>query len=136
MNTSVAYLDESAAGWARSLYAFLAEKERRSGSMRTVQSYSRILTHSFVRTGKTPNQVTAQDVFTWAYGNGLSGRTPSSVTIGARIACLSSFFRFLIRMGVVVANPCDAIERPRVVQSTPKGLSGAEIHRLLGIVPD
>jgi hypothetical protein len=39
MATNIAYLDEStAAGWERTLYAFLAEKERRSGSLRTVQS--------------------------------------------------------------------------------------------------
>src|SRR5687768_11695268 len=115
------YLDGSAADWERSLYAFLAEKERRSGSMRTVQSYSRMLQDFFGRSGKTPERVTAQDVFAWAYGDGLSGKKPGSITIGARIACLSSFYRFLIRMGVVAANPCDAIERPRVVQSTPKG---------------
>jgi hypothetical protein len=30
--------DDSASGWERALYAFLAEKERRSGSKRTVQS--------------------------------------------------------------------------------------------------
>ena len=35
MTTNVVYLDESAAaGWERTLYAFLAEKERRSGSFR------------------------------------------------------------------------------------------------------
>jgi hypothetical protein len=55
MNTKVAYLDESAAGWQRSLYAFLAEKQRRSGSDRTVQSYSRMLQHFFGRAGKTPD---------------------------------------------------------------------------------
>jgi hypothetical protein len=37
----IATPDESpAAAWDRTLYAFLAEKERRSGSLRTVQSYS------------------------------------------------------------------------------------------------
>lgn len=136
MNNHLAYLDESAAGWERSLYAFLAEKERRSGSIRTVQSYSRMLQDFFGRTGKTPERVTSQDVFAWAYGNGLSGKQPGSITIGARIACLSSFYRFLIRMGVVAANPCDAIERPRVVQSVPKGLNGDQIRRLLEVVPD
>ena len=35
--TAIAYLDESASGWDRTLYAFLAEKHRRSGSLRTVQ---------------------------------------------------------------------------------------------------
>jgi site-specific recombinase XerD len=94
-----------------------------------------MLQHFFGRAGKTPDQVRSQDVFAWAYGAGLSGRQPSSVTIGARIACLSSFFRFLIRMKVVVANPCDALERPKVVQSLARGLSGEQIHRLLAVVP-
>jgi hypothetical protein len=38
-----ARFDDTASGWERALYAFLAEKERRSGSQRTVQSYSRML---------------------------------------------------------------------------------------------
>jgi site-specific recombinase XerD len=106
-------LDESlAAEWERTLYAFLAEKERRSGSQRTVQSYSRMLRDFFGRAGKTPDEVTSQDVFTWAYGTGLSGKEPGSVTIGARLACVSSFYRFLIRMKVVTSNPCDTLERP------------------------
>src|SRR5690348_17727525 len=104
MTNATAYLDESAAGWERSLYAFLAEKERRSGSLRTVQSYSRMLQHFFAGAGKTPDAVDSQDVFGWAHGVGLSGRNPSSVTVGARIACLSSFYRFLIRMGLLTAN--------------------------------
>ena len=36
MPNAIAYLDEStAAAWERAVYAFLAEKERRSGSLRT-----------------------------------------------------------------------------------------------------
>jgi hypothetical protein len=54
-------------------------------------------------------------VFGWAHGIGLSGRQPSSVTVGARIACLSSFYRFLIRMSLLQANLCEALERPRTV---------------------
>ena len=66
--------------------------------MRTVESYSRMLQHFFGASGKTPDLVTAQDVFAWAYGAGLSGRQPGPIAIGARIACLTSFYRFLIRM--------------------------------------
>lgn len=136
MPNAIAYLDEStAAGWERTLYAFLAEKERRSGSTRTVQSYSRMLHDFFGRASKTPDQTTAQDVFAWAYGVGLSGRQPSSVTIGARLACLSSFYRFLIRMKVVVSNPCEAIERPRVLPGIARGMSGEQIHKLLAVLP-
>jgi len=134
LNTTIAYLDESAAGWQRSLYAFLAEKQRRSGSNRTVESYSR-MQGFFGCLGKPPDQVTTQDVFAWAYGVGLSCKDPSSITIGARIACLSSFYRFLMRMKVVAANPCDAIERPRMPESSPRGLSAEGIQRLLAALP-
>ena len=112
MTTTIAPFQD-AAGWERALYAFLAEKERRSGSRRTVEGYSRMLQHFFGALGKPPDQVTSQEVFAWAYGKGLSGREPSPVTIGARMACLSSFYRFLIRMGIVASNPCDQMERPQ-----------------------
>ena len=104
--------------------------------MRTVQSYSRMVNDFFGRAHKTPDAVTSQDAFAWAYCVGLSGKEPGSITIGARLACLSSFYRFLIRMKVCASNPCDAIERPRVVQSTPRGLSGEQIHRLLDALPN
>ena len=103
--TIPARFDDSAAGWERALYAFLAEKQQRSGSMRTVQSYSRMLQDFFGRLGKSPEAVSSQDVFAFAHGVGLSGRKPSAVTVGARAACVSSFYRFLIRMGAVTSNP-------------------------------
>ena len=62
--------DDSAAGWERALYAFLSEKERRSRSRRTLESYYRILRHFFRTLGKTPEQVTSQDVFVFAHGRG------------------------------------------------------------------
>lgn len=39
-------------------------------------------------------------------------------------------------MKFVVSNPCDALERPRVSQSVPRGLSDEQIHRLLEVVPN
>jgi len=136
LTSNVAYLDEStAAGWERTLYAFLAEKQRRSDSLRTVQSYQRMLHDFFGRSGKTPDLVETQDVFAWAYGVGLSGRQPSSITIGARLACVSSFYRFLIRMKIISSNPCDPLERPKALPGAPRGLTGAQIKRLLDVVP-
>ena len=61
-------------GWQGSLYAFLAEKQRRSGSNRTPDSYYRILRHFFGSLQKSPDQVSPQDVFSFAHGIGLSGR--------------------------------------------------------------
>ena len=136
MTTTIANFADTATGWQRALYAFLAEKEQRSGSRRTVEGYSRMLQDFFGRSGKQPDQVTAQDIFVYAHGPGLSGKQPSAITIGARIACLSSFYRFLIRMDIVQSNPCDKLQRPQVSPSPPRGLSGDQVHQLLAVVPD
>jgi site-specific recombinase XerD len=128
-------LDASASGWDRSLYAFLAEKQQRSGSMRTVNAYAGMLRDCFGRIGKTPDAVGPQDAFAWAYGIGLSGRQPSSTTVNARIACLSSYFRFLVRMEMIRANPCERLERPRPRQATARGLAADQVKRLLASIP-
>src|ERR1035437_7055138 len=120
--------------WEEAIYAFLVEKRSRSGSTRTVESYARMLWPFFRVT--TPDQVRSTDVLAYAHGIGSSGRVPSSTTVGARIACLSSFYRFTIRMGLLTANPCDALERPRTVPSVARGYSADEVRRLLAVVPD
>jgi hypothetical protein len=40
MNADIVAFDESTPAWERAFYAFLAEKERRSGSRRTVACQS------------------------------------------------------------------------------------------------
>jgi integrase len=120
--------------WEEAVYAFLVEKRARSGSTRTVESYARMLWPFFA--AKTPDQVRSADVLAYAHGIGPSGRTPSSATVGARIACVSSFFRFAIRMGLLAANPCEALERPRTVPSVARGYSADEVRRLLAVIPD
>ena len=122
--------------WDQALYAFLVEKGNRSGSRRTVESYSRMLWPFFAERSLTPERVKPADVLAWVHGIGRSGRMPSSTTVGARIACLSSFYRFLIRMGLLVGNPCDAVERPRAIQSVARGYGADEVRRLLAVVPD
>jgi len=120
--------------WEEAIYAFLVEKRSRSGSTRTVESYARMLWPFFRVTA--PDQVRSADVLAYAHGIGASGRVPSSTTVGARIACVSSFYRFAIRMGLLTANPCDALERPRTVPSVARGYSADEVRRLLAVVPD
>lgn len=132
---TLAFPEENLVGWERALYAFLVEKERRSGSLSTVQGYSSMLQDFFGRVGKAPDKVTVQEVFVWAHGKGVSGKEPSPTTIGARMACLSSFFRFLQRMDIVVGNPCDKLERPRTSTPPARGLSADEVRRLLAVIP-
>ncbi|MGO9207222.1 MAG: tyrosine recombinase XerC [Candidatus Limnocylindrales bacterium] len=122
--------------WDQVIYSFLVEKGNRSGSRRTVEGYGRMLWPFFADLAKTPDQVTPADALGWAHGIGKSGRTPSATTVGARIACLSSFYRFLIRMGLVASNPCDALQRPRTSPAPARGLSAEDVRRLLAVVPD
>jgi site-specific recombinase XerD len=125
-----------AGNWDQAIYAFLAEKERWSGSMRTVRAYSGMLYRFFGSLGKPPDQVTSTEIFGYAHGTGLSGKKPSSVTINARIACLSSFYRFLIRMSLMSSNPCDQLERPKATPAPPMGLTAADIKKLLEAIPE
>ena len=48
-----------------------------------------------------------------------------AVTVGARLSCISSFFKFLIRLDLLKANPCDPVERPKPRPGAPSGLSAS-----------
>jgi len=136
MTTTIVNFADTATGWQRALYAFLVEKEQRSGSRRTAESYYRMLQDFFGRVGKEPDKVSSPDIFAYAHGPGLSGKQPSAITISSRIACLSSFYRFLIRMELVQSNPCDKLERPQVSPSPPRGLSAEQVQKLLTVIPN
>ena len=127
----------SSSAWQGSLYAFLAEKQRRSGSNRTPDSYYRTLRHFFGGLHKSPDQVSSSRTYSaFAHGIGLSGREPSPVTVGARLSCISCFFKFLIRLDLLKANPCDPVERPKPRPGAPSGLSASQMQRLLQVIPD
>ena len=136
MTTTIVNFADTATGWQRAIYAFLVEKEQRSGSYRTVKGYSQMLQNFFGRLGKEPDKVSSPDIFAYAHGPGLSGKQTSAITISARIACLSSFYRFLIRMDLVQSNPCDKLERSQVSPSPPRGLSAEQVQKLLAATPN
>ncbi len=138
MNTNTYLLPESTnpTKWEQALYAFMAEKHRRTGSMRTVQSYSRILNAFFGQLRKTPDQVATAEAMAFCFGRGVSGKEPAALTVGSRIAAISSFYRFLIRMDLLTSNPCERLERPKHSPAPARGLSGDDVKRLLAVIPD
>ena len=66
-----AQLRDDVPAWAQTVVAFLAEKERRSGSRRTVEGYARMLWPFLERIG-SPDRVTPAHVLAWAHGIGLT----------------------------------------------------------------
>ncbi|MCH7576545.1 MAG: tyrosine-type recombinase/integrase [Chloroflexi bacterium] len=122
--------------WEGAVRAFLAEKQARSGSHGTAREYARLLARFFGPLDETPDAVTPDEVFTFAYGKGPSGREPSAATIGLRLAAVSSLYAFLIRMGLLDRNPADKVQRPRAEPSPPRGLDKGEIKALLAAIPN
>jgi len=122
--------------WEGTLRAFLAEKRERSGSQRTAQEYARILARFFDALGKTPDAVTPDEVFAFAYGPGPAGQSPGPASVNVRLAALSSLYGFLLRMGLLDRNPCDRVQRSRQEPPLPRGLDREEIKGLLAAIPD
>ncbi len=121
--------------WDGAMRAFLAEKEMRSGSHGTVEKYGSLLARFFDGLEKSPDLVTPDEVFTFSYGKGPSGREPSAATVNLRLAAISSLYGFLLRMGLVAVNPCDRVQRARQEPPPPRGLDQGEIRRLFAAIP-
>ncbi len=65
----------------------------------------------------------------------LSKRNKRS-TQSRKLACLRSFFNFLMREGVLSHNPAQAVKTPKREQFLPRHLSVDEVFTLLDSVPD
>lgn len=61
----------------------------------------------------------------------LRGRSLSPRSVARRLAAVRSFFRFLVRRGLVSANPTSALQSPRVGRSLPRTLSQRDVEALL-----
>jgi hypothetical protein len=81
-----ASLAADAPAWTQTVIAFLAEKERRSGSRRTFEGYARMLWPFLTWIG-SPDRMTPAHVLAWAHGSSL---TASLADATGRSSCPSS----------------------------------------------
>jgi integrase len=109
--------------------------EARSGSQRTATEYRRILDR-FAQTVEDVFTAPPAAVFTFVHVPGLSGREPSASTINLRLAALTSFYRFAKTFQPAVSNPVEGLQRAKVTEPPPKGLTVAQVERLLEAIPD
>jgi len=61
----------------------------------------------------------------------LRARKLSARSVARRLAAIRSFFRFLVRRGLVSANPVSALQSPRVGRPLPRTLSQRDVEVLL-----
>jgi site-specific recombinase XerD len=120
--------------WKAVAGAYLAEVAQRTGSARTPQEYARYI-ERFLGSIDDPADATPAQLHAFAYGPGVSGKMPSSSTVGVRLAALRGFYDFARRMRLLERNPADDVKRPKAQEPTPRGLNADELQRLLLAVP-
>lgn len=82
--------------------------------------------------------VSAQDIdhlFLRRYLAGLSKDTKKS-SIGRKLAAIRSFFRFLLRRGIIAKNPAELIATPKKEQRLPFHLDIDQAHTLMNAPED
>jgi integrase/recombinase XerD len=101
----------------------------------TLAAYSRdlaaFLDHLDRRRVAGPADVRASDIV--AFLERLQQRELSVRTRARMFATLRGFFKFLVRDGLVVDNPCRDIHLPRLGQRLPYALGPEEVRRLLAL---
>lgn len=70
-------------------------------------------------------------LLTRKYLASLKERKLSARSVGRKLSSLRSFFRFLVKEGLVKANPTDAISSPKQEKTLPKFLTEMDVVRLI-----
>ena len=134
MNAGIMIVTPSPDPWRATVLAWQAELTQRTGSTRTPDEYTRLLAR-LVGTFGDPDTIRTIHVHAFAYGAGPSGHMPAPSTINVRIAAVSAFFDFCCRMGILRTNPANGVRRPQARPPVPRGLTAAEVRRLLDVLP-
>jgi integrase/recombinase XerD len=96
---------------------------------RTVEAYRRDLEAVADWLGRPPASVKTEELE--RYLAELRAAGLSAATIARRVASLRSFFRHLVLIGAVDANPAAELELPRKTRRLPRALSLSEAERLI-----
>lgn len=104
-------------------------------SENTRAAYRRDMTEWFgwcQASGLDPLQVTFVDVN--RYGRGRERGLDAS-TVARNLSVVSSWYRFLVKIGALPANPVDGADRPKVSRddSSTRGLTADEMDRFLAV---
>jgi integrase/recombinase XerD len=96
---------------------------------RTVEAYRRDLLALSEWLGRAPASVTTEELE--RYLAELRAAGLSAATIARRVASVRSFFRHLVLIGAVDANPAAELDLPRRTRRLPRTLSPSEAERLI-----
>jgi len=107
---------------------FIESLRRKAVSIHTITNYERDLRHfnEFLdlrkATLESTDHVLLRDFLNYLY----SERRLSKSSVSRKLACLKTFFKFLVREGRLKANPAELISSPRVPKKLPAYLAENE----------
>ncbi len=114
--------------------AFLASE--RNSSLNTQEAYKRDLTEFALflkNAGKQITTATAKDIRRWLMLLGKKGL--KRTTVARKLSSLRSFYKFLIRSGILNVNPAEPISFPLRSRPLPKSLTVEDMTLLLETQP-
>jgi len=103
----------------------------RSASPNTVMAYRRDLEglRKFVGPEKDSDLITAREIRAWL--SSIQRHGASRNTVARKLASIRSFFRFLLRQGIIKKSPADGIKAPQKEKVLPSCLSVDEAFSML-----
>ena len=121
----------------RTFVTFL--KVERNASPETIRGYRSDLQQlaSFLLQSNTPSrdrtlaQVTADDLR--AYLHWLDRKGEKAATLARKLACLRTFYRFLLREGMTINNPAEDIRSPKLPKALPRVLTKDDANALMAL---
>jgi site-specific recombinase XerD len=102
----------------------------RGGSPQTAEAYRYDLEMFFRYAKVVPAEASQADIRRFL-AHLRSDRRYASVSLRRKIACLRSFYKFLVEEGMVAVNPTARIVSPRLGQRLPKVVTFEEVQKLL-----
>ena len=107
--------------------AFLEALRNRAVSEHTLSSYESDLRHfqNFLNLRKTA-VASVDHVFIRDFLSHLHERKLQKTSIARKLACLRTFFKFLVRDGRLKSNPAELVSSPRLPKKLPSYLTEAE----------
>jgi len=116
---------------------FIESLRNKSSSRHTVSNYQIDLEQfsSFLNSRKCSLQAVDHVVIRDFLNHLYTDRRLSKSSVSRKLACLKTFFKFLLRQGVLQTNPAELISSPRLPKILPSFLGEEEAASIVGL-PD
>ena len=114
---------------------FIESLRNKSSSRHTVSNYQIDLEQFalFLKSRKCPLEAVDHVVIRDFLNHLYTDRKLSKSSVSRKLACLKTFFKFLLRQGVLQTNPAELISSPRLPKILPSFLGEEEAASIVGL---